>query len=268
MTQTKSSRGYMLNFTGLACASALACGPSDSSDTSETNADQGSTDSTGYMMESGSDSGSDSGTDTTDTSTDTSSTTDPPECSYGGDICGEMLVCQCSCDYSSDCCSCGAVECTDDTHCADDQRCTRHSESNNYPNLLCVPDYCPSYLDAAFESGSDASCAWELNIIYTDAPQIGDFPNLRYIHEWFQVSDSTMLPDLNPLAALEHVLIIENNAALTSLNGLANLQVIEGGGRVENNPLLPTADVEALLAGVEGGDAVSVCGNLDGLTCM
>ena len=28
------------------------------------------------------------------------------------------------------------------------------------------------------------------------------------------------------------------------------------------------ADVEALLAGVEGGDAVSVCGNLDGLPCM
>jgi hypothetical protein len=31
--------------------------------------------------------------------------------------------------------------------------------------------------------------------------------------------------------------------------------------------MLPAADVHALLAGIEGGDGVEVCGNLDDVPC-
>jgi hypothetical protein len=63
-----------------------------------------------------------------------------------------------------------------------------------------------------------------------------------------------------------NAVIVEGIASM-AITSLAGLDAIVDGGQIANNPLLPTVDVKALLAQIPGGDAVLVCGNLDGEPC-
>jgi hypothetical protein len=189
---------------------------------------------------------------TTDDSTSGDSTSDGdgyPMCVEDGWICAEFGVCQCT-DLWGDC-GCEPVECTEDSHCADDQTCEWVSGQDD-PVLACVPNYCMRVWDIQLLGDTDPSiykdeaCADAVVIEGTPWTQLPWFENLHYVHK---------------------TLNVRSNPMLTSIAGLAGLQEIVGGGAITDNPQLPTADVEALLAQIPGGDAVLVCGNLDGEPC-
>lgn len=126
-------------------------------------------------------------------------TTAPPECELRGSICGEMSVCQCDCDFGTECCTCLGAQCTNDTHCEAGESCVDVSDSFIFVALQCV-------------SGG------------------------------------------------------QQLSRLTNIEALGTLGVAMGGS-IRDNPMLPTAQIEALLASIDRGGLVEYCGNLDGDPC-
>lgn len=261
MNARRSSHGYALELTAVACMGALACGPGNAANDGD--------ETTGYPIDTGTDEAPE-----TESETDTETGEPDSSCSYRGSICGEMSVCQCDCDYSEDCCSCAPAECTDDSHCGEGQGCAQVLADIDYAEYRCVPDYCESVLTTVWLSGMPSPvlvegvvCLHRLDLSSNEWADLAPLASLRYVDELI-ISDTTVLADLDGLAALEQVgnVQIFANPALNSIGGLAGLQGI-GGGAIHDNPMLATADVLALLAQIPGGDTVVVCGNLDGEAC-
>jgi hypothetical protein len=274
MNDARKYRGYPLNLAGIACFGALACNSDPiANDGGET------TGMTGYPMESGTtgDTETETTAQTDETETSETETGEPePECDYPGVSCGEeLLVCQCNCDNSEDCCACAMVPCTEDRHCDAGQGCSTLGAPND-AYYLCLPDYCEDSIHEVY-LGSDqdlsdfagTACVRSLQTGALSWTDVSGLSSLRYVHELLVISSSPMLSNLDGLAALERVdeIVIYDNPTLTSVQGLAGLQEIVTGGSIHNNPMLPTAEVEALLAQIPGGDLVGVCGNLDGDPC-
>jgi hypothetical protein len=254
MTHGRESRGFVLSLT--ACLGGLACGPDQTSMESTAAV-------TGYPLETGeADSNGDGDGD------------DETYCQEAGWLCGEFGICQCSGDVIPDSCGCEPVECTEDSHCADEQICASLWDPH-FPSRACVPDYCMGLTEITIGSDTDPlvwadeTCAEVVIVELTPAMEITGLDNLRYVHGSLNVRFNEALVQLDGLANLERVgsVQVKENPQLTSVAGLAGLQEIVEGGTITNNPLLPTADVEALLAQIPGGDAVVVCGNLDGEPC-
>jgi len=248
--------GYTLSLLGLACAAGLACGSDQPVDDEPTGPVTGSPlDTSGEDQDQSTDDG------------DLESHCDEP-----GWICGEYGICQCT-GHTLDC-GCTPVECTKDSQCGADRTCAWVSDPL-LPDRACVPGYCSQLLEIAWVGDvgpsffADERCAEFVSIVETPWTEIAGLDSLRYIHGDLYVRLNPALVQLDGLATVERVasMQIENNPALTSIAGLAGLQEIVDGGEIINNPLLPTGDVEALLAQIPGGDAVTVCGNLDGDPC-
>lgn len=267
--------GYPLKLSGVACVGVLACGPQ-----TDEPAGSGSGSGSGYELTgtAGPTAGQTDGQTSTPTSADDSDSDSmpPPECQGRGEICGEMSVCQCDCDYDVYCCYCAGAECTDDTHCDAGETCVDVSESFTYVELTCIPAVCDqsflSYpnINSAEEAANyeGRTCLGWLRIVESDLVDATAFASLEYIHVQLVVDANAQLTTLDGLQALTHVggLEVTGNAVLTSVDALASLPSV-AGGTIRDNPMLPTADVEAMLAGIEGGDTVEVCGNLDGDPC-
>jgi hypothetical protein len=274
MDNSRGKRGYALS--GLMCVGTLACGPDRPS------GQEASDTTTGYPITTeSSDAESSEGQDTetastfngteTDTTTSDTDDTGPADCSYRGDICGEMSVCQCSCDYSADCCECEPTLCTENVHCPPGDICEVFVEMH-HTHSVCVPPACEA-----------------VGSIHAEGPaaNLSDFSDVACAHSLY-ITGTTMIPDLLPLAALEAVLsrvVIGDNTGLTSLDGLGitHARVLEitynegltsidaltslesiDEGFIYCNPLLPTADIEAVLAQIPGGELVEVANNGEG----
>lgn len=269
--------GYPLKLSGVACVGVLACGPSPDEPTGgggsgyelTGTADQGTATITDGQTSAATAGGTNSSAD--------GGTEQAPECQFRGDICGEMSVCQCDCDfYDFLCCSCAAAECTEDAHCDEGSTCVNASATYTYVSLVCVPAQCnQSTLSFLWVSSMEEATAYEgltcmgsLQIRQSDLVDATAFSSLEYLHTELAVLSNAQLTTLEGLQTLAHAstLVVDDNATLTSIDALSGLTTLTGGS-IRNNPMLPTADVEALLAGIDGGDAIEVCGNLDGDPC-
>jgi len=261
--------GYRLEAHGIACLGMLACGPQV-----EDSANGGSG---GYDI-SGTAESENSGVVVPDSYDGGEDTEPPAECSTRGDICGEFSVCQCDCDYDSYCCACEPAVCTADTHCNADERCLFTSTAREGVELACVPAHCEVGLDRRSvrvvtteqaESHTGETCVLSLEVLGSDLVDATAFSSLQYVHSSLSIRDNPGLVDLDGLQSLASIrgLGIERNAALMSIAALSGLESVSGGV-IRDNPMLPTAHVQAVLDGVAGGEDVEVCGNLDGDPCL
>jgi len=203
-------------------------------------------------------------------------TTAPPECELRGSICGEMSVCQCDCDFGTECCTCFGAQCTNDTHCEAGESCVDVSDSFVFVALQCVSAICnqnslayasiSSAEEAGFQEGNN--CLGSLSTTTPDLVDLGSFASLEYIHTQLSVTDNAALTTFDGLESLRvaTTLEIRDNPMLTNIEALGMLDLAMGGS-IRENPMLPTAQIEALLASIGGGDLVEYCGNLDGDPC-
>jgi hypothetical protein len=262
MSDLRTTRGYAL--TGLMCIGGLGCGPGDAGEP------------TGYPMTGpiGADSGSGSGASTESEAGEATNADDSwaPECQYPGSVCGEMSLCQCSCDYSADCCECEDTTCTNDSHCPEGDSCMIRVEQHQHgATSLCVPSACAGAVDvwllepdADPSEFADVACAFSLGITNTLLVDLTAFANLEYVVEDITISANPMLATLNGLAVSEARHIdVGYNDNLTSIDALTSLTSIAGGS-ISCNPQLPTPDIEAVLAQIPGGDLVEVTHNGEG----
>lgn len=282
--------GYPLPLTGAVCVGALACGPSTQSTTgsgegsSSTGFDltrtSGSSTTTSTTNATGTPATTDATTEPpmTTTSPDGSSSSSdggPPECEQRGQICGEFLVCQCDCDFSVDCCGCLAADCTQDSHC--EGICENVSETGTWVELACVPpacngssfDYAYVQTDAETMNYAGETCLGQLLIFDSALLDLSPLASLEYVHHELAIDTDTTLASLAGLEVLREVggLSLIANTTLSNLDALAGLEEIRDGGMIRDNPSLDRADIDAFLAGVQGGDAVMVCGNLNDAPC-
>jgi hypothetical protein len=266
--------GYPLKITGAACLGALSCGPGPGTTGGDGSTGFALTDSTAQTTDDASsgDGMTDSSTSSADGGSSSGSTGDEPMvCTNFGQVCEEFLVCQCSCDTDPECCTCQPQECTDNGHCADDEICS------NAVGWLCVPAVCDgsSFSEAYIRSEQDAqrwsgeACLSRVAVQDSSLIDLSALTGLEYIHHTLRVDSNGMLGSLTGLESLSStgLLFVDGNAVLNSLDGLAGLQTIGEGGEIRDNPMLDRAEIDAFLAGVDGGDAVVVCGNLNDAPC-
>jgi hypothetical protein len=195
-----------------------------------------------------------------------------PMCLEPGWFCGEYGICRCTGDTLD--CGCESVECTTHEQCGEDRTCAWIG-TQKQPDRVCVPSDCDQLSgliligDADPSGFEDMLCAEFVSFQETPWAAITGLDSLLYVHFHLLVASNPALLDLDGLTTLERVgqLQIQGNPSLVSVAGLAGLQEIVDGGAFTDNPMLPTADVEALLAQIPGGDTVLVCGNLDGDPC-
>ncbi|HWB80736.1 MAG TPA: hypothetical protein VG755_37495 [Nannocystaceae bacterium] len=274
--------GLPLRWGVVACAGACACGPSVGGTSGGTGSAEGESGSSGLSLSStampgeSSEAGSGGAPESSSSSAspESSSTTDDgvDHCSYDTDICGEFSVCVCTCDYDPKCCTCESSECTEDAHCGEEASCIFEAHSTAY--CLPVPN-CHGLGGAAIlESQADVAALAGITCIgyvQADNASLTDLSaaaSLMWTSSLDIVNDAT-LTTLAGFEGLRHVaaLDLDGNAVLSDIGALAGLEEIVEGGGIRNNPMLPAADVHALLAGIEGGDLVIVCGNLDDVPC-
>jgi hypothetical protein len=266
MDNSRGKRGYALS--GLVCMGTLACGSDRPSglEGSETTGDPMTT------TETSSTDGSETGTGSeseSETETSTGETDDGElDCSYRGDICGELTVCQCSCDYSADCCYCAPTQCTEPEHCPADDICEVFVDMH-HTYSVCVPPSCETAstitadgANATLSDFMDVACARDIYITYTTMiPDLAPLAALEAVIDRVTIVNNTGLISLDGLAITHaRALEITYNDGLTSIDALASLESIEEGNIV-CNPQLQNADVEAVLAQIPGGDQVTVYGN-------
>lgn len=270
--------GFRLDFVGLACVGAMACGPSvedaateGGGATSSTNGADTAGDGT-----TGSADGSSQGYPLTDGNG--SDTWPEDECRFRGDICGEFLVCQCSCDISNiGCCSCEEAACTEDAHCEPGSVCINVSDVSTWVMLACVTAECADPVDAFVATAEDAAsyaglaCLASLTVTGPSVPDLSAFESLVSIDGPLRI-EGTALTDLGGLEGLTeiHGLAIVGNPDLADIGALFGLSDVGQSpvffNTIRDNPSLPAADVHAWLAGADIDD-VEVCGNLDDVPC-
>lgn len=275
--------GLPLRWGVVACAGACACGPSVGSTSGGTGTGEGDSGSSGLSLDStgvpgeSSEAGSSGAPEgsSSSTSPESSSTTDDgvDHCIVDTDICGEFSVCVCSCDYDPKCCTCEASECTEDAHCGDAASCMfeAHSGAHCFP----VPNCHSLWGSAVLESQADVAslegttCTGQVQADNASLTDLGAAASLMWIDISFAIVNDATLTTLDGLEGLRHVGVIhlDSNAVLSDIGALAGLEEIVDAGSISNNPMLPAADVHALLAGIPGGDLVIVCGNLDDVPC-
>jgi hypothetical protein len=279
--------GYRLGWGAIGCA--MACGPSVGDGDGSADGESGGSGSGMSLSASGDASASDdASTGAQTTSTDTldtgvgsssddagSSSSDdgPPTGCFEGDICGEFSVCACSCDYDPRCCACETVECTMHAHCDEGASCV---DLGPYDTFHCLPVAdCDSLLNAYIETQATladfagTTCLQLLEAEDASLVDLAGLQSLAYVHQSVEITADATLVSLAGLESLAHAgrLVLDGNAALNDIGALAGLESLTDGGQITNNPSLPAADVHALLAGIEGGDEVQVCGNLDDVPC-
>ena len=262
MNDTPKKRGYAL--TGLMALGALGCGSGSPDDGADSEV-------TGFPLPTGTDesgTGAESGTSGSETETgeDTSGETEAPTpgCSYRGTVCGEYLVCQCSCDYSADCCACESTTCTLDAHCGEGEVCNVWVE-NHYTYSECVPTDCanatPVFLAGAAADPSafaDIRCAAQLEVHDTALLDLADFEDLEHVMRDVFLSHNANLMTLTGLAITQvETLHITHNDGLTDISALTSLEQIRGGV-IRCNPKLDPAHVEAVLAQIPGGELIEL----------
>ncbi len=287
--------GHPLKLTGAACLGVLSCGP----DTVPPTGDGDGSGSSGYALTGTSSATSTSTSSTATTSAPETTTTSAPEtttsvddgsssgssstgeaiepCDYPGDLCGEFSVCSCSCDVLPDCCECTDAVCTVDGHCDGDDICEDVSSFGAGVWLQCVPPACEG---AGFEEASPTTveeamayegvaCLGTLGIALSSLVDLSQFASLEYIQFDFYVALDSSLLTLSGLEALRRVNVLEisGNTALSNIDALSGLEQIVSGGQITDNPNLDRAQIDAVLAGVDGGAAVMVCGNLNDIPC-
>lgn len=157
----------------------------------------------------------------------------------------------------------------------EDSQCGNGEQCAEYEGTLraCVPDTCEAVLhtvlafdNTAVEDVAGVQCLASL-AASSNVSDLSALSALTYVDQVFELQGSEV-PNLAGLEQLEEVedLVIDGNATLSDISGLSGLQRVNGG-EIRNNPALPVAAIESLLAGVEGGDSVVVCGNLDQPPC-
>jgi len=201
------------------------------------------------------------------TESETGSTTSDPEdpCS----LCEELQVCYCPCDAGDFCCECVNVPCVDNSQCNDGEQCASYDGNLR----TCAPDTCPAYLaehlavdTAQLGEVAGVPCLASLSA-QADVHDLSPLSELVYVEQKFEIQ-GTAVTNLVGLEKLEEVaeLILDGNQELSDISGLRGLKKVNDV-EIRNNPLLPTAEIEALLAGVEIGGGVVVCGTLDEPPC-
>jgi hypothetical protein len=95
----------------------------------------------------------------------------------------------------------------------------------------------------------------------TLAPMAG----LRFVGGELSVRITEELATLEGLGGLCEVgaLVVEVNFALEDLDGLRSLRRVHGDVRIEDNPRLSTAEIDAFLARIEVGGTITVTNNRD-----
>lgn len=275
--------GYRIELVGLACMSAMSCGPVAEPPVGESSGDE----SQGYPLTSGNGTTTAATTGELDSSATASTTGDSGTSSSGepgtttgdalaceirGEICDEFLVCDCSCDASPDCCFCEPAVCTSDRHCEPDHVCTDVGKGYRL-DMQCVPSECLAPRDVLVATQQEVAslagvvCTASLTIL---GPAITDLTPLESLDSVagelrIEGTSATTLSGLGGLAEVE-TLVISDNGSLTSVAVLAGLY-IDQGGTIRDNASLPGADVHDMLAMTSGGELVEVCGNLDDVPC-
>ncbi len=188
--------------------------------------------------------------------------------------CGELQVCSCECDIIPTCCGCKQVQCTADEHCPAGDQCLYHGDDDG-TDRVCGPPLCAGsnilshyiYSDSMLANLGEVICAYKIWLT-GDITTLTALAPLTYVHFELEVigTQATSLAGLENLSDVGD-LVIRDNVDLTDISALAGLKTIRFGGKIDRNVNLPTAEIEALLAEIEGGDSVIVCGNLDGLPC-
>ncbi len=281
--------GFPLRWGAVACASAVACGPVVGNSTDA----GGEGGSSGLSLDgSGEASTSPPTTATTSTATsgsdpsvgtsvgEASSTSGASSSEGGGEpycdpeqaVCGEFSICYCGCDTDPECCYCDAAVCTEDAHCGEGSSCL--FGWHNTTQCVPAPD-CHLLRYATIESQADLdewagdTCLGSLDADDASLIELAPLASLVYVAGPLHIASDETLASLVGLESLREVGVLElaDNAALTDVSALAGLERIVEGGVVSGNPLLPAAAVHELLAGIDGGDAVTVCGNLDDVPC-
>jgi hypothetical protein len=263
--------GYRLELAGLACAGAMACGPSvedaategdGTAGTASGEASQGGAteSSQGYPLTDGDSSGPE------------------PECMLRGDICGEFLVCECSCDISDlGCCWCEEAACTRDAHCEPGSVCIDVDDTSTWVELACVTAECADPVDALVATDEDAAsyagvaCLASLTAMGPGVADLAAFESLVSIDGALRI-EGTALADLGGLEGLTEIngLAIVGNPGLTDIGALFDLSNVGQSpvffNTIRDNPSLPAADVHAWLESIDAS-STEVCGNLDDEPC-
>ena len=280
--------GFPLRWGAVACASAVACGPvvGNSTDAGGDGGSSGlsldgsgeassspSTTSTAGTVTTASDGSVDTGVGESSSASGASSAEGgTPPCDPEQAVCGEFSICYCGCDTDPDCCGCEAAVCTQDSHCGEGSSCL--FGWHNTTECVPAPD-CHALLHPTIESQADLdewlgyTCLGSLDADAASLVDLAPLASLVYVAGTLHIASDATLASLAGLENLREVGVLElaGNASLTDLSALAGLERIDSGGVVSGNPLLPAAAVHELLAAIEGGDAVTVCGNLDDVPC-
>lgn len=247
------SKGYAL--TGLLCAGAVGCGPDVVAAEDETGA-------TGFpMTDTGASETDESSSSSTSDDESTSATTFSTDdgggaCEYRGTVCGELEVCQCSCDYTADCCWCEPTTCTDDSHCPDGTFCSIWV-SQHWAESDCLPLSCQTAVaieligvEADPSAFADVACASSVTIEGTALTDLSGLSDLEHVLDSVSITDNPDLQTLDGLAipAVEWLALTYNDS-LTNVDALASLESI-GYGEVYCNGALDPEHLDAVLAAI------------------
>lgn len=154
----------------------------------------------------------------------------------------------------------------------------------NNPNLLSVAEF-GAALEGDFEgrvsltalpslqslAGFEGLTSIGAGLALVDLPLVQDLQALANLNAVGDVASLsglgiTSMEGLEGLAQTGALLII-GNSQLSTLAGLENLTEVSGDLRIRDNPMLPQAEAEAWAAGVDVGEDVVICNNLDGPLC-
>jgi hypothetical protein len=267
--------GFPLRWGVVACAT--ACGPSVGGTTAgsgdgESEGSSGlSIGSTGVPGESSS--AAPEGSSSNGSPESSSSGADVRHCGMDTSLCGEFSVCVCTCDYDPECCTCEDSICTEDAHCGDAASCIIEAHSTGY----CIPVPNCHGLGGLYQLESQAdvaalegtTCTGSVRADGASLTDLGAAASLMWIGYSLEIVNDATLTTLDGLDGLRHVnaILLDSNAVLSDVGALAGVEQIVEGGSITNNAMLPAADVHAMLAGIDGGDTVMVCGNLDDVPC-
>jgi len=123
--------------------------------------------------------------------------------------------------------------------------------------------------DIPLSTFGDCPCSLASAISLTNQEEINnfaiDYPDAQVADLVIESSDG-LIDDLTPLSTINSIerLIITNNNALNSLAGLENINNIECGLEITNNPQLDICNIPAICNYLESGGTVTISNNAVG----